>query len=385
MKTHLAWRNLVHERSRTAVAAAGVAFAVVLIFMQLGFFGALQRTATIIYDALDFDVCLQSRDYLHLAESRTFPRARLYQAAAQPDVRHVRPFHVVIRPWQNPHSGERRGILAMGVPSSEAVFRRQDIQNQIDALLSTHESVLIDRMTRHEFGPVNNERFGDEDVGVETEVAHRRVRIVGHFELGTGFAANGAVLLNESGFRRVTPERSADAVSLGLIAVRSPESAEQVARRLQDILPADVQVLTREQVFSNERERWVQRTSFGLIFKMGIGVALFVGTAIVYQVLSSDVTNLLPEYATLKAMGYNNRYLAGIVVSQALILAVFGFIPGYFCSLLLFQVTSQGTRIPMDMTAENVVLVFSLAVMMCSISGLGAAWKVFRADPASLF
>jgi putative ABC transport system permease protein len=129
----------------------------------------------------------------------------------------------------------------------------------------------------------------------------------------------------------------------------------------------------------------VKRTSFGLIFKMGIGVALVVGTAIVYQVLSSDVGNLLPEYATLKAMGYANRHLAGVIVKQALILSVLGFVPGYLCSWGLYVVTSRGTRIPMAMTIWDVGLVFGLAVFMCTLSGLGAAWKVFRADPASLF
>jgi putative ABC transport system permease protein len=385
MKTNLAWRNLVHERTRTAVAAAGVAFAVVLIFMQLGFFGALQRTATVIYSALDFDLCIQSKDYLHLAEARTFPRGRLYQAAGLPEVQRANAFHVAIRPWRNPIGGERRGIMVMGFPVHEPIFARADIQHKVNRLLTTPEQVLIDTMTRREFGPQRGGRFGDADVGVDTEITQRRVRIAGHFELGTGFSANGAVLMSEPGFDRVSPGRAPTEVTLGLIKLREDAPLEKAARQLQQILPDDVQVLTREEVFLRERERWVQRTSFGLIFKMGIGVALFVGTAIVYQVLSSDVVNLLPEYATLKAMGYGDRFLAGVVVKQALLLAVFGFIPGYFCSLALFATTSRATRIPMEMTPANIGFVFVLSLLMCILSGLGAAAKIFRADPASLF
>ena len=176
-------------------------------------------------------------------------------------------------------------------------------------------------------------------------------------------------------------------VNLGLIKVdkRWKDRVDEVARKLEKQLPDDVQVLTREETFSRERDRWVKRTAFGSIFQMGIGIALFVGTVIVYQVLSSDLASLLPEYATMKAMGYGNRYLASVVVQQALLLSVFGFIPGYLCSVLLYFITSSGTRIPMEMTSYDIIRVFVLAVLMCCISGLAASRRVFRADPASLF
>src|SRR5262245_45676295 len=349
MRINLAWRNLVHERARTIVAALGVAFAVVLIFMQLGFLEALRRTANIIYSALDFDICLQSRDYLHLSDSRNFPQARLYQAASVPEVVAARPYYVGIRPWRHPRSGEKRGILVMGVRVGEDVFLRRDIQQEVNRRLTSPERALIDSMTRPEFGPINGVQFGDEDVraGVETEISQRRIKIVGYFMLGTGFAANGAVLVSESGFFRLSPP-GPQLVNLGLIKVdeRWKDRVSEVARKLEQQLPDDVQVLTREETMARERDRWVKRTAFGSIFQMGIGIALFVGTVIVYQVLSSDLASLLPEYATMKAMGYGNRFLAGVVVQQALLLSIFGFIPGYLCSVLLYFITSNGTRIP---------------------------------------
>ncbi|MCE9526365.1 MAG: ABC transporter permease DevC [Planctomycetales bacterium] len=391
MKTFLAWRNLVHNRVRTLVAVAGVTFAVVLIFMQLGFFGAVETTATVVYSALDFDLCIRSKDYLHFAKTRSFPAARLKQAEGVAGVKSASPFFVAIRVWRNPQpkKGEEYGIMVMGFNPRDSVFLRDDIQAAARKLLVQEDVVLIDSLTRKEFGPKNGRRFGDEDIGVETEVMHRRVRVVGHFRLGSGFAANGAVLTTDRGYVRVSPGQSLNNVSLGLIKLEEGADAAEVAARLRAELPGgrnpDVEVLTRKEVLDIERNRWVGRTSFGLIFQLGVGVALFVGTAIVYQVLSADVTSLMPEYATLKAMGYANAYLMKVILQQAVVLSLLGFLPGWGLAQLLYYVTSEGAGIPIQMTRQNLLLVLVLSVAMCALSGIGAARKTLNADPAELF
>src|SRR5687768_16319706 len=102
MKTPLAWKNLVHNKVRTSVTLDGVSFAVILIFMQLGFLGAVRKTATQIYDALDFDLMLRSPSYLHLTEPRSFPRERVYQAASLAEIAKARPFYLGLSEWQAP-------------------------------------------------------------------------------------------------------------------------------------------------------------------------------------------------------------------------------------------------------------------------------------------
>lgn len=391
MRTFLAWRNLVHNRVRTLVAVAGVTFAVVLIFMQLGFFGAVETTATVVYSALDFDLCIRSKDYLHFADSRSFPAARLKQAQGIAGVKSVSPFYVGIRLWRNPqpNKGEEYGVMVMGCRPQDPLFLREDIQQTARKVLVKEDVVLIDSLTRKEFGPKNGSRFGDEDIGVVTEVMHRKVRVGGHFRLGTGFASNGAVLMTDRGYVRVSPGQSLSNVCLGLIKLEEGADANDVAARMRAALPGgrnpDVEVLTREEVLAVERNRWVGRTSFGLIFQLGVGVALFVGTAIVYQVLSADVTSLMPEYATLKAMGYANSYLMKVILQQAVVLSLLGFLPGWGLAQILYYVTSEGAGIPIQMTRQNLLLVLVLSVVMCVLSGFGAARKTLNADPAELF
>ncbi|NQT36110.1 MAG: FtsX-like permease family protein, partial [Planctomycetes bacterium] len=205
-----------------------------------------------------------------------------------------------------------------------------------------------------------------------------------HFALDTGFVADGSLILSDEGFCRIQG-RSPDDVTLGLLKVTSGSDPAVVARALSEQLPEDVVVLTREEVNRFEVNRWVKNTSIGIIFQLGVAVALMVGTAIVYQVLYSDVANRLAEYATLKAMGYDGGYLAKVVLQQAAALALLGFVPGLLIAEILYRITGAAARLPMQTTWPQIAFVLILSVVMCMVSGLGALRKVRAADPADLF
>jgi putative ABC transport system permease protein len=106
---------------------------------------------------------------------------------------------------------------------------------------------------------------------------------------------------------------------------------------------------------------------------------------IVYQILYADVSDHLAEYATLKAMGYGDSYLFGVVFKEALLLSVLGYIPGLAISQGLYVVTAQNTRLPIAMTLERMVMVFIFTIIMCCISGSLAMRRIRSADPAEVF
>src|SRR5262249_36587341 len=147
----------------------------------------------------------------------------------------------------------------------------------------------------------------------------------------------------------------------------------------------DVQAKTRARLAADEQAYWTSSTAVGIIFSLGVVVAFIVGVVFTYQVISSDITNHLPEYATLKAMGYGRRYLAGVVLVQANILALFGYVPGLLASLGLYAATRAAAGIPIAMDPVRAVLVLVVAVLMCSPSGLLCVRIVTTADPADLF
>ncbi len=405
MKTPLAWKNLVYNKVRTAVALAGVGFAVILIFMQMGFLGAVRKTATQIYDALDFDLMLRSPTYLHLTEPRSFPRERVFEARSLPFVKHARLFYLGLCEWQRPQpddvrpedwNGEMRGIIAMGIDPNDPPFIPEDLRVKA-ARLTDARFLLIDSKSKPEYGPKNGVRFGPEDIGVETAISYKRARVVGVIELGTGLAANGACILSIDGFERVCYWQPIDQVNFGLIKL--VDGVDPIAAKAKvaalvghpdptgstSSTPADCEVLTRAEVVQREEYRWVVQTPMGKIFNFGVWVAVFVGMAIVYQVLSSDIANMMKEYATLKAMGYGSRYLTGVVLQQSVLLALIGYVPSIIVSWLLYVFIGAKSGLPMMMTWQIAMFVLALAIFMCALSGVFAVRKLYAADPADLF
>lgn len=419
MKTPLAWKNLTHNRVRTAIGVAGVGFAVILIFMQMGFKGAIRKTATQIYDALDFDLMLRSPAYLHLTEPRSFPRSRIHQAASLPEVVHVRPFYLGLSEWQAPvlhgdelaraseeaqeRAGQWRGIITMGTDPSDPAFVREDIREEARKLTDAR-FVIVDDKSKAEYGPLESDRFSEADIGVKTSLGPNRVQIVGLFRLGTGMASNGACLTSPEGYVRACPWQTIDEINFGLLKLDDPSSAEAVKQQLQRMygIPAgvrqgdsiysassltntDVEILTRDEVNAVEEYRWVVDTPLGQIFTLGVWVAMFVGVAIVYQVLSTDIANMMGEYATLKAMGYSNRYLTFVVLQQSILLAIVGYIPSLAISRVLYWFVEEQSGMPMFMTTRIIVTVLLLAIAICVVSGMAALRKLYQADPADLF
>jgi putative ABC transport system permease protein len=385
MRTPLALYNLWHSPVRSAVAVVGVTFAAVLMFMQLGFLEAVRASATVFYDALDFDLCIRSRDYADFADARTLPQARLHSARGARGVAAAAPLWIGMFAWRNPTSGEPRAILALGLPPGERIYRDSQVQALVDAELRRPHTILVDTLTRREFGPASGREFDASDIGRAVEINDRQMRIAGVYTQGTGLSAGGALLMSQRDFFAALPQLDRHRVSLGLLRLEAGRQPAEAARELGRLLPEDVEVRTREEMLQDEIRHWVRDTNYGLIFQSGVVVAFVVGAAIVYQVLSSEVASLMREYATLKAIGYDNRYLAGVMVQQSLLLALIAYALSVALSLILYKITAVGANIPIRMTAANLLLVLGLTTALCVVSGLAAIRKAFRADPAELF
>ena len=377
-RTPLALLNLLHERTRLIVAIAGVAFAVLLIFMNLGFQGALLATTVTFYEQLDADIFLTSPQSLEISATKAFPRTRLAQVAGVEGVERVMPLYTEYLLWRNPETRLSRAMFVFGINPQDPVFRMPELQKPATrAVLERPNTVLIDRLSRAEFGP--------QTTGLETEAGRRRVTIGGQYTLGGGFAADGTLIMSDQNFQRFFAPRPLSQINLGLIQLEPGADVGAIAATMRQLAGPDVQVMTRPEMIQNDLQFWLQNTAIGFIFTLGVVVSFIVGTVIVYQILYTDIRDHLREYATLKAMGYNGQFLFGVVLQEAVILAVAGYVPGLMVAVGLYHLTRAATNLPMLMSPARLLLVFTLTVVMCSLSGLISVRRAVTADPAEVF
>jgi DevC protein len=378
----LAWRQLASERLRLIAAVAGITFAAMLMLTQLGFREALLTSATLVHDHLDADIVLISPLYEFLVQPVSFPDRRLYQALGVGDVERVAPVYVSLAKWRNPVSGQQPMVLLLGFDISRPTFALPAVQ-QNAAALTLPDAVLADRAARPDIGPLAEwfEPTGE----IVSQVNGRRITVRGLFELGSSLAVNGLFVTSDVNFVRIMPDRSRHMIDIGLVKTVRGADPARVVDRLRAMLPNDVRVLTREQFAMLEKGYWLKTSPIGFIFNLGTLMGFVVGAVIVYQILYSSVADHLPEYATLKAIGYSKTRLAGIVLRQALVLASFGYLPGLLIAELLYEAARRGAFLPISMTLGRALAVFGLTVLMCCGSAALATRKLRAADPAEIF
>ena len=382
MNAPLGWLQLRHRPLRLAVALLGIGFAVLLIMMQLGFRAALFESAVRFHEKLNYDIALFSPDSVFIVRPEPFSLRRLYQAAGDQDIASVAPVYIFPAVWKNPWTNTRRSISLWAFHPSDAILQAPGF-DEARKKLQLEDTVLFDAKARPEFGPVA-QTLRDGGM-VSTEVNNRQVDVVGLFEMGTSFGIDGNLLTSDDNFLRLFPDRNRNDIQLGLITLVKGAKPDEVRDRLRQWLPKDVLVMTKADFVAREKAYWNRATPVGYVFAFGAIMGFVVGAIIVYQILFADVSEHLHEYATLRAMGYGNGFVSGIVLQQAVILGVLGFLPGLALAQFLYTRASAATSLPLEVTGERALTVFALTLGMCAVSGLLAVRKVRRLDPAEVF
>ncbi|BCL36905.1 ABC transporter permease DevC [Nostoc sp. MS1] len=381
-RTPLGWLQLSYHKNRFLVALSGIAFADVLMFMQLGFQNALYDSNTRLNRALLADIVLISPQSRNMQNLATFSRRRLLQAEDIPGVKSAAPMYIGLITWKNPQTRRKTSVQALGFNPEQPALNIPEVNNQLDKI-KLPDHFVFDRAARGEY----NEAFSQIDAGqtVTTEVDKRTISISGLFKLGASFGADGTLVSSDENFLRLFPRRQPGSINLGLVNVQQGYEPKQVAEALKSHLPDDVKVLTLAEYVKFEEDYWKKESPIGFIFSLGVSMGFMVGVIIVYQVLSTDVNAHIKEYATFKAMGYGNSYLLGVIFEEALILAVLGFIPGFIVPLGLYRLAANATNLPVYMTVFRALIVLLLTLIMCILSGTIATRRLQSADPADMF
>ncbi len=378
----LASLMLVRQPVRLAVALAGISFAGILMFMQLGFRDGLFDASVTVHRLFDADIVLISPRSTSSVSMAGFPRRRLVQAMALPEVEGITPVHWNLLLWRNPKTRGTRSILALGFEPGDPLFVDPTLAPKAQ-ILTQKGRVLFDEKSRPEFGPVAE--WFREGRTVESEISGQRVRVAGLIELGSSFGADGNLLTSSETFLDLLPNTPPGSIEVGLVRLQPGSDADAVVEKLNTLLPEDVTVLTKQGFIDFEQNYWRTSTSIGFIFTLGAAMGFVVGCVIVYQVLYSDVSDHLPEYATLMAMGYKLRTLLGVVVREGLLLALFGYLPAYAAGQGLYLLVRNATALPVAMDFSRAATVFTMILVMCMASAGLAMRRLVDADPAEIF
>ncbi len=391
-RTALAYRNLVHNWQRLVVALSGVAFAVLLMFMQTGYNNALLDSTSQVIEVLDADVVIVSRNMFALPSVKRFSIQRIAQARGVPGVKGVYPLYI------EAFAGSIRKPEAKAFPVRVLAFNPGDPVFELDRinaqtqLLERPNTALIDTRSKAEQYHFPDDWDRKSPFPQPLLLADQTLRIAGGFEMGSDFANEGNIVMSSQNFAEYFPMRSfggapLDSVDVGIVQVegRTYANTIKVVEALRRRLPDDVKIKTKYELAQQEREFWSGSTPVGFVFTIGWLMGFVIGVIICYQIIYSNIADHMPEYATLKAIGYKNSYFISLVLCESFYLAVLGFIPGLLITWGAFTFLSSATGLVMEVKLLNVVTIFGGTVLMCALSGCLAVFKVFAADPAELF
>jgi putative ABC transport system permease protein len=372
----LAWRILTYDKGRTVLAVAGVFMAILLVFVQLGFFIAVPRGGMLLYDRTRFDLLIASTGYEYQVQPGAFPLSQLDKARTAPEVALAAPLYFGSAKWRSGEDGKAPDVFVIGIDPQDRIFTSEDINRQL-AVLDQADTTLVDSMTRPMFGPLTTGRV--------VEIAGDKVKIGGDYVLGTGFMGLGVILVSTQNFVRLFPFRQLGQVNLGLIQLKQGIDPDRAAASLRQLLGGDIQIFTRPELEARETAYWTTRTSVGLLFGSGLIVSFIVGVMVVYQILATQVSRQLPQFATLKAVGYGDRFLNGTVITMALLIVLAAFFPALVAALGIYEVIREETLLPVEMSGPRIAVVFAATLAMAAASALLSMSSLRRADPADLF
>jgi putative ABC transport system permease protein len=372
----LAWRLLWHDPARLGTSLGGIAFAVLLMLLQMGFRNSLLDSEGGLLEALEGDVFVLRRGKEYSLERDSIPKLRVQQTASVEGVAGAWPLRVSLESWKNLETGTQRPIRVLGIRPGDPVFRLPEVQ-ALTAELDRPYTALVDRLARARY-------FGHLGPG-PAQVQRQHLEIVGTFAIGTDLEADGNLVVSNETFTRIGGSFSDDRIEMVVVKVTPGVDPGAVVTRLKAALPGDVTAVTRAELRDLDRIYWDTGTPVSVVVLIGMLMGFCVGVVICYQILYTEVADHLPEFATLKAIGYGKGYLLVIVLTEALLIPLVGLVPSLAAGAALYAVLGGTTGLLLRLTAERALFVAVLTVCMCVLAGLLAVRKVLQADPAELF
>lgn len=365
----------LHKKKRLLASVSAVAFTVLIVFMELGFFNGIKDSQSYLATVFRADLIMMHHRSTHLNNYEVMEPNRLAQAGAVEHVLEVIPVYKRVAVMKHTEDETNRRVFVLAYPPDSAALDIPMTAASLQALKS-RGNVLFDSKSRRIYGDV---RVG-EDIKLDG-VLHK---VVGMFSLGPNFSNDGNVLMGEASF--LLGKDSARApVTYGLIRAEPGTNLNELKQTILQKLPKDIAVMTPEEMRQREVLYTTKSVPIGMVFKIAALIGFLTGIIICYQILYNEIADHLHQFGTLKAMGFSNAFLVGIVIQQTVLVAFLGFLPGFVATIGLYAAIESMSGILMEITMSRAALVFSLTLGMSFLAGLMSISKVMKCDPVEVF
>jgi len=372
LNIHIGMSMLLHDKKRLLLSTSGIAFAVVIMFMQLGFFNGINDSQANIANLINADLVVIHKKRTHLNKWNRFAPIHLQQIIAMPGVKEGIPIYKDGVGLKNPDTQEVKRIIMYAFPPQSRPFNLKGVTDETWEFLKIRGNVLFDIRSR--------DIFGDFQIGDNLTINTKPFRLAGYVEVGPNIINDGTLFSGEGSWRD-----PGDNLIMGLVRLNDNIDKASTIQAIKDKLDDDLLIMSPEQLANREIRYTVINAPIGAVFGIGLIVSLFIGTVICYQILYNEVTDNLPQYATLKAMGFGPNYLIQTIMEEAAVLSVIGFLPGLGLSFLIYDITADATRLIMEFSLLSIFSIFCLTFFMCLFAGYLAMKKVLKLDPAELY
>ena len=382
----LALQQLRDSPVKTAAAAAGICFSNVLVFFQLGLLNAIYQSQERPYSLLDGEVVLVSSRFARLSQSPLIWKSDVMRARGLEGVDKVSSLMIGLGTVL---------ISSEGFTTNAQIYAIDPYNSAINPvmaklslpLISLYERAAIDTLSRPSYvktaleGINSNKEF-------QTNISDNRLLINSTASIGSTFAADLSLVMTQENFIQYFPQQNTDLISMGVVKLKKGYSIERVLNTMKTKLYPKgytIQAYSIADIAKLELDYWHRHTSLTFIFGLGVVVGYAVSGIIIYQILYSDVTSHLAEYATLLALGYTNRYVIRVVFNQALILTLIAFPFALAISISLYTVMSLGTSLVIYMTFGRAASVLLLGSITSMASCYLATNQLRKVDPSTLY
>jgi putative ABC transport system permease protein len=369
----LAQRNLFHDKVRLTVTLTGIVFSVVLIVVQLGLFIGFTTATSNLIDHSGADLWVTSKNVPYVEQGVAFSERKLNQVRAVAGVADAQKIIARWTQWKR-HDGRQESVQIVGINVDDSLERPWNlIEGRVDDLKSP-DAVILDELYK--------EKLGVTRVGEVFEIGGYRARVVGFTRGIRSFTTSPYVFTSFKNAQDFTGLRE-DQTLFILVKLAPGANREQVRRALLARV-ADVDVLTSAQFSRMTTFYWMFTTGAGVAVLIAAALGLIVGFVVVAQTIYATTMDHIREYGTLKAMGAPNSYIYKVIMQQAAIAAVIGYVLGMIVSVFVVHGSEKGGAAILLPTPMAVGMFF-LTLAMCVGAALVSINKVTRIDPAMVF